>query len=140
NCSKVFGGSLIGLTQGIFSVTKEGWEREGEKKYPFGRVIAYLKTLYNITGSDIEVTDEYLEKKKFIRDTEIMRAKGYTKLCTKERYLDLVKIPSEYFLKRGFSEEILQKYNIGDYISYDEKAKLRGRAVIPVFDDDGKYI
>ena len=140
NCSKVFGGSLIGLTQGIFSVTKEGWEREGEKKYPFGRVVAYLKTLYNITGSDIEVTDEYLEKKKFIRDTEIMRANGYTKLCTREQYLSRVSLPSNYFQSRGFSKEILTTYDVGDYICYNKKAKLRGRAVIPIYDDDFKFV
>jgi len=139
-CNKLFYNTIIGLTQLALSVSKEGWSEPGDKIYPFGQVVEYLKELYGVSGKDLEVTLEYLEKKKFVRDTEYLLANGYKQLCTKEYYLSKVHIPSQYFIGRGFSEKILVEYSIGDYICYDKRAKLRGRALIPILDDNGEKI
>ena len=42
-------------------------------------------------------------------------------------------IPSEYYLNRGYSPEILDKYDVGWY------SKVR-RVVVPIYDDDYRYI
>ena len=44
-----------------------------------------------------------------------------------------LQIPSQYYLDRGYSKEILDKYSIG----YLDKQK---RVVVPILDNEGKYV
>jgi len=46
--------------------------------------------------------------------------------------------PSKYFISRGFSEETLEHFGVGD--CYDGGSKLRDRAIIPIHDDGGNDI
>lgn len=47
-------------------------------------------------------------------------------------------IPSEYYLKRGFSKEILEKYQVG--LCMKKKSKMYLRSVVPIYDEYGEKI
>ncbi len=47
-------------------------------------------------------------------------------------------VPSKYFLERGFSEEVLTKYDIGLY--NERRSKLHNRSVTPVYDDERNFV
>lgn len=49
---------------------------------------------------------------------------------TRDQVRGALKIPSQHFLGRGFSREVLDHFDVGD------SAKLR-RAVVPLYDDEG---
>lgn len=119
-------------------------------------IIGLIKALLSIrTNSDVNVkqTIEFLEKflnKKL--DTGYDKSFKLDKTCEwfsnnivsnklkmkREDYLNKVKMPSSYFLKRGFQEKTLLDYDIGDYIG--DRDEFNNRAVIPVYDDRGEYI
>lgn len=48
-------------------------------------------------------------------------------------------IPSPYFLSRGFSAEVLRRFDVGDCRDPNEFQKF-DRAVVPCYDEKGKYI
>ena len=53
-------------------------------------------------------------------------------LClTREEVRAALTIPSRYFLRRGFSRDVLDRFDVGD------SAKLR-RAVVPLYDEEGE--
>lgn len=60
------------------------------------------------------------------------------KLVKPEWYNTNVVVPSKYFLARGFSKEILENYNVG-YCD-DRYNQLYRRAVVPLYDEEGKNI
>lgn len=47
-------------------------------------------------------------------------------------------IPSPYFLERGYSPSILDTYDVGTCTN--PKSKMCGRAVVPIYDENGKGI
>ncbi|MEK6879823.1 MAG: CHC2 zinc finger domain-containing protein, partial [Nanoarchaeota archaeon] len=47
-------------------------------------------------------------------------------------------IPSPYFISRGFSIEVLHKYDVGDCLIKGKK--FSGRAVVPVYNSLNKYV
>jgi 5S rRNA maturation endonuclease (ribonuclease M5) len=49
-----------------------------------------------------------------------------------------LEIPSAYFVGRGFSREILDKYDVG-FCSQKDRPMFN-RAVVPIYDDDHKYM
>jgi 5S rRNA maturation endonuclease (ribonuclease M5) len=85
-----------------------------------------------------EVDWAQIEKQKF---TSLFKQKerviGDTRL-TKDDVRSRLVIPSPYFLSRGFSKEILDKYDIGD--CHTKGKPMNGRAVITVYDDDNFYM
>ena len=52
---------------------------------------------------------------------------------TKEKLRGMLEFPCEYYLNRGYSKDILDKYDVGLY-------KKRNRVVVPVYDDNYKYV
>lgn len=57
---------------------------------------------------------------------------------TRDFYRSKVEIPSSYYLKRGFSIEVLDKYDVGT--CKRPKKSLYQRAVVPVYNDSGEII
>lgn len=69
---------------------------------------------------------EYIPAPKEIKKINISRDEIRSRL----------QIPSEYYLNRGFSAELLEEWMIGDCYTN----QMAGRAVIPVFDECGDLI
>ncbi len=63
NCQQTFNSSIIGFTRGILSNVKEGWEKPGDRLYSFSLTLEYLKELYGLTDSNLQIDHEAIEKK-----------------------------------------------------------------------------
>lgn len=69
-----------------------------------------------------------------------------TKLTKKVKHKDLDTIeleegivyPSKYFIGRGFKASTLQYFKVGDCVN--KTSKMYDRAIIPIYDDDGKSV
>lgn len=59
-------------------------------------------------------------------------------ICESSYILEMLSIPSPYFLKRGFSEEILIEFGVGECTNSDKE--MFGRAVAPIFDSSKKNL
>ena len=142
SCEKSFqsGISILSFIRGILSKQK-GWSgpRDKDKVVSFSSVLQFCESFLGETSlTNKEVDWGQLEKRKF---TSLFKQKEKVKVegkISREDVQSRLIIPSPYFLKRGFSPEILTRYDIGDCLTL--KKQMNGRAVIPIFDDNGDYV
>ena len=49
-----------------------------------------------------------------------------------------LQIPAEYYIKRGYGEEVLNKFDVG--YCFNQQKPFFDRIITPFYDDDGKYM
>jgi DNA primase len=59
-------------------------------------------------------------------------------VCSQQQYFRGVKLPSNYFLNRGFTKEVLNKFHVGSYIGPHKY--FTGRSLVPIFNAEGRQI
>jgi len=57
---------------------------------------------------------------------------------TRQQCVSRLSIPGQYFINRGWSSEILKKFDVGT--PKDSSSPMRGRTVVPIYDDTGQYL
>jgi hypothetical protein len=128
HCEKKWKPTLLGFVRGVLnhnSKSPVSW---------IDTVNWVIKRLGYDKIEDIPKPDEEtIRKKAYARAINKLSLKPTVKKLgwKRENVRSLLKIPAEYYLKRGYSEEILDKYDVG---YYDKKH----RVAVPVYDDDYK--
>ncbi len=139
HCEEVFKRTIIGFTRGVMSHDRYGWYEEGDKTVPFNETISFL---CKVIGQDIltlKVDTAEIEKRRFVA-----RAKTFIQATQKPQGIErsLVRssldIPCSYFVARGYSKEILTKYDVGT--CNNPVKQMYQRAVVPVYDKSGQIM
>lgn len=123
NCELKFGKSIVGLISGTLEITiREAFE--------------WLCQLLDAKG--IEYPSWYYEKRREVnlfspqnRKTTVNKSVPIKAIL---RYLG----DQDYFLSRGFSKEILDRFYVGRYLKQD--SKLYGRYIIPLIEENGETL
>jgi 5S rRNA maturation endonuclease (ribonuclease M5) len=145
-CEKTFKASVIGFIRGVLSHKKYKWNKPGDNTVSFQETMMVIEQALggNLTEL-IKVDNSSVEKQRFTNSIRYLsktnRAndssdspKRIDKIFVK-RTLD---IPSQYFIKRGYSAETLRFFDVGEC---DNKNKeMYERAVVPIYDIDNKYV
>lgn len=129
-CEKKYGSGLINFIHGVLDSNNNASRHDA------------VKWLCKFLGTDfnkLEVNTEEIEKKQFIRrqDTSSKSAPiatGPSRDSIRSRLL----IPSPQFLNRGFSRDILDRYDVG--VCQDSTKKYYTRTIIPIYDENYKYV
>lgn len=124
-CHKTHGSTLLGLIQGI-----KGCSQSVATKW--------LCDLLNINLFDIKVNQEIKDKLSFIKDVkrlEIPKPKG---TISREEIRNSIKIPATYYVQRGYSKEILDRYDVG--LCDKPQKPFYNRIVVPVYTSEFKYL
>src|SRR5690606_26148994 len=140
-CHTQFKRNAIGLIQGILSHQNENWCESGDRRFPFNKTIEFLLKELNVTWEKLDSNPEAFEKAKFITSTRRLNKRveqGKLQGISREKVRASLKIPSPYFIKRGFSPEILDEFDIGDCVKTGRP--MSGRAVCPVYDNSGRVM
>lgn len=74
----------------------------------------------------------------FVKEVEIIEKRLEKTGISRDNVIRSLKIPSRYFLGRGFSSELLVKYDVGE--CYERGKSMFNRAVVPVYDIDRKLM
>jgi len=140
-CEKYFQSSIIGFVRGILSKKKYDWSQEGDQIVTFSETLQFVKDFTNLDPSKIRISTKDKEKHDFINSLSILTTAP--KILTNNHLVrndvrKLLRIPSEYFASRGFSPEILNKYDVGDCLNAHKE--MSKRAVVPIYDIDYKYM
>lgn len=128
-CHERFGSNVFGLVRGIFSCT-------------FSEALSSLLALCR-AGSLKELPapgPQELELRAFVSQASVMArgSKRPTPLSlSRQEVRARLRVPSLYFQARGFSPDILDRFDAGDCLSHGKP--MSGRAVVPVYDDDGRW-
>lgn len=134
NCEKVFKSSIIGFIRGCLSHA-EGWTKEGDPMVSFNDALdfAFRYTKYNPNDHKIsrktKEKNNFINTIKYLKNEQIIPSKNKV---SRETVKKALKIPSIYFLQRGFSDEVLTKYDVGDCIGSGKE--MTDRAVVPIYD------
>lgn len=124
-CNQDHGSDSLGLVQAILS------NRKGKSVY-FGEVLDYCEQ--NIGISEAEPVDC-----DFTRLCEnLNKVNAEQTILGPKTILKDLRTPSDYFLNKGFSKEILQKFYVGDCLN--PQKPMFNRAVCPILDEEGKNV
>jgi hypothetical protein len=137
-CEKYFVGSIIGFIRGVLSHNKYGWLGPGDKMVTFAETLNFISKCLNEDYQSIEIDFVALEKTRFNNNISLLNRqlqKGNGK--TRANIRTEINIPAEYFIKRGYNKDILDKYDVGlcddprDLINFN-------RVVVPIYDIEHK--
>lgn len=142
-CHQTFRSSVIGLVRGLLSKTKHDWTGPGDKTAHFMEAVNWLESKLRTNLKDIKEDSDEIEKMAFARTVNLLNPqlnlqekKSLNRAAVRER----LEMPCQYFLGRGFSEALLNKYDIGTCTATDYKKPMYGRAVVPVYDENHEYL
>lgn len=139
HCEKEFKGSVIGFVRGMLTRNKYGWPNEHGRKATFFEAVDWCCQFVGQKLSDIKVDYKEMEKVRFANTITAMHQSGDSgkfKL-TREQVIKRLEIPGDYFVKRGWSEAVLRKYDVG-YCG-DPTKPFFDRMIVPVYDNDYKF-
>ena len=141
SCEKVFVNSILGFVRGVLSRRNLNWQEKGDKAVPFNEVVRFVEQFLGLKIEDDEKLYDN-EKQKFLSTVSILSNKPKTEenafALDRDKVKSMLNIPSQYFIDRGFSKEILTKYDVGDCIKSNKPMSYR--AVVPIYDNDFNHM
>lgn len=140
NCEKTFKGSIIGFIRGIISSQKYNWTKPGDKFASFKEAVEFTTKFLNKDFSDIKVSKVDRNKKTFTSIVGYINSEQQpeTKLISRDNIVKALQIPAQYYVDRGYSPEILTKYDVG--LCSSPGKEMYNRVVVPIYDNDYKYM
>ena len=140
-CEDIFGSSLISLVRGGLSRTKYGWRMQGDKEATFNETIEFIldftkQDFDNLKGAHKNLDADKLQFSSLVNSFEMPNQEQQG--VEDAFYRNSVDIPSQYYLQRDYSIEILDKYGVGTCTRRGRA--LYQRAVVPIYEDSGKFI
>lgn len=140
NCEEVFKSSIIGFVRGVLSNKQHGWIKNGDQTVSFQDTIQFIEGFLNHDIKDIKVSRSEVEKAKFTSIISNITNKPEKIFSGLRRNVvrQTLTIPSTYFVNRGFSPEILDRYDVG--LCSTAGKEMHNRAVAPIYDNDYKHL
>lgn len=138
-CEKIFKGSIIGFVRGVLSHQRYDWQKDGDNGCSFEEAVEFCLNFLKKDFKDIKISKVSKEKTQFTSIIENVFDKDSNKinstmLPSRETVRQSLVMPCDYFINRGFSKEILDKYDIG--ICDKPNKEMFNRAVAPIYNDD----
>jgi len=139
-CEKAFTRTLIGFTKGIMSHEHYGWGREGDRTVTTKAAVDEICKFLGVSLGDVKVDGKKVARRSFIHGVEVMSPEGRPagELCSREVFHRWHRIPSSYYLSRGYEERTLAKFEVGENIC--EQSPNFGRTSVPIYNEDGTVI
>lgn len=136
NCEEIFKGSIIGFIRGVLSHRNHGWCKHGDDACSFEDALNYATSFLNVSLKDIKISKTSKDKSLFVNNSKVLSNNistndGGINRSIVRKSLD---IPSKYFLSRGFSKDILDKYDVGD--CNNPNKEMFERAVVPIYNNE----
>tara|TARA_Y100001937_G_scaffold116181_1_gene167836 strand:- start:5383 stop:6528 length:1146 start_codon:yes stop_codon:yes gene_type:complete len=128
----LYGSTIIGFVRGVLS------HRKGEGEFVTYKeaIDAMLDFLGYESIKEVKKPDSAsLERRKYVSSMKklSLAPKQANSGWSREKLRSTLEIPCNYYLQRGYSKEVLDKYDVGLY-------NKRNRVVVPVYDDAYKYV
>ncbi len=136
-CHEDFKPSAFGFVMALLSKEKLQWSSYGDDQVSWEETKTFILNILDKQEPDIKIDKEEMEKRAFSRQYK-EKEEIEVKRIHKSKLIGRLGVPSQYFLSRGFSENVLKTYDVCDCI--DDKKEMRYRAVVPVYDETGEYM
>lgn len=140
-CEKVFKGSVIGFVRGLLSNRKHQWSENGDKTCSFKETIDFITSFVKKDLKDIKVSKLAKNKNRFasaINHISNNHTVITTNCLSRDQIRPLLNIPAQYYIDRDFSEDIIDKYDVG--LCTNPKREMHDRVVVPIYDMNYEYM
>jgi 5S rRNA maturation endonuclease (ribonuclease M5) len=136
-CEEIFKSSIIGFIRGCLS-NHNGWTKPDDPMVSFNDALKFAIDFSKQDISKIKLSKKVKEKHNFVNAIQNISSEKTIQYPMVPRQLvrQSLDIPSAYFSSRGFSKEILTKYDIGECRGLGKE--MSGRSVVPIYDNDMK--
>lgn len=140
NCEKIFKSSILGFIRGIISNQKYNWVKNGDQMCSFVEAVEFATKFLNKDFKDIKVSKTSREKQQFANVVNYLSSSvaSQKSTVTREQIIKSLEIPSQYYLDRNYTKEILTKYDVG--LCSKIGKEMYDRIVVPIYDNDYKYM
>lgn len=134
NCEQEFKGSIIGFIRGIISRQKYDWSEPGDEMCSFQEALEYSLSFLDKDLKSIKISRVDRDKTVFSSIVNYIRTVPETKTSkvTRKQIQKSISIPSKYYMERGYSKEVLEKYDIG--FCNNSQKPMYNRVVVPIYD------
>lgn len=139
-CQEVFRKTAIGFVRGVLSHRKYSWGGKGDRTISFNQAVDWCCSFLGTKWNQIEVDENAIAQQKFAQMAGILgRLEAEKNTGIDRRYVrSHLQLSPAYLLDRGFSPELLDRYDIG--LCDNPRKPFFGRVVIPVYDESRSYV
>jgi len=137
HCEAFFKKTIVGFVRGILSHQKYDWMNpDSNRSASFKEAVDWCCNFIGQKLWAIKVDDEELEKRAFASTVSVVtRAPAVpVSSVTRAHVRDRLHIPAEYFKLRGWSAEVLDRYDAG--LCKDPTKPFYNRVVVPIYDNN----
>lgn len=140
NCEKTFKGSIIGFIRGILSHHKYAWSKDGDDVVSFNETIEFVTGFLKKNLKDIHVSKTEKDKQKFSATIHNLKNnEAPIQNCIgRSTIRSHLTFPAKYYVDRGYSPEILDKYDVG--LCGKPNKEMSNRIVVPIYDQNHQYM
>lgn len=133
HCELDFGTNIFGFIRGVL-------QSKSNDEVKHGHAISWAEKFLNYSLEEKPIDEYYTEKKGFAHsvNTLAMERSVVTTTVRPEEIRKKLQIPSEYYLKKGYSNYVLDRYDVGE--CFDKQKPMYNRVVVPVYDDNYDYM
>ena len=133
NCEATYKNTMIGFVRGVLSY------REGSS-YGFFDTIKFCLDFLDCKLDSIKDVPQEKDKDNFIRSSRILtkEKKEQSGKITREKVRKDLDNEVQYYTDRGYLSSTLDKFDVG--ICNNPDKMMYGRIVVPIYDDDHKYM
>lgn len=129
HCELNFDSSIFGFFRGILSHLER-------REVDFGYMLKWASDFLKLETSTPASIAQHKDRKQFANfckkvSTTARSLRGTVPRSKVRRFLQ---IPAEYYLERGYSKAVLEKYDVG--FCNHKKSRMFLRVVVPVYDDN----
>lgn len=137
HCENVFKPSLIGFVRGVLSNQQFGWSGvAGERATSFAEAVNYVLTFLGSNLNDFKVDAVDMERRRFMAEVKRLESVGGGKVGPpRVQVRGRLKLPSTYFVGRGYSASVLDQFDVGEPTKSDKTSPFYSRVVVPVYDE-----
>jgi len=130
-CEKEHTHSIMGFVRAVLS------ERRG-KNVTFPETVGFCKEFLKISDSEIKdrVSNMPSLLERYSKQTN--ERESVTLKISRRQIRNSLSMPPSYYLDRGYSEEVLNKFDVGNCNAQGKQ--MNGRIVAPVYDENYKYV
>lgn len=134
NCEKHFKGSIIGFIRGIISNKKYNWQKNGDNTCSFQEALSFCLSFLNTDLKDIKISKSDRDKRHFTSAIKHISPEKpiVENIITRKQIRANLKIPATYYIDRGYSSTILDRYDVG--LCEKPGKEMFNRVVVPIYD------
>jgi len=132
-CHNDYGNGIINFITALLD-TREN------KKHNFVETLEWIINFTKCDAINKEEDKEDFDKTNFIQLCKYINRnkKSVPTFTPRELVKTFLKIPAEYYINRGYGEEVLHKFDVG--YCFNPNKSFYDRIITPFYDEDGRYM